>query len=62
MEDVYVLCREIYEWTEIKHSKKAFGGILTRWNPEAPFKPDNFVFLGLQDAKQHAEFKTFAAV
>jgi hypothetical protein len=45
MEDVYILCREIYDWTEIVNGKKVNGGILVRWNPEMEFKPDNIVML-----------------
>lgn len=53
MEDVYVLCREVYEWVDVVHGKKAFGGILVRWNPEKEFVAKNFVFMALADAKKH---------
>jgi hypothetical protein len=51
---VYVLCREIYDWTDIIKGRKAFGGVLTRWNPELSYTPDNLVFLAVEDAKRHS--------
>ncbi|KAL4485467.1 hypothetical protein ABPG72_008335 [Tetrahymena utriculariae] len=62
MEDIYIVAREIYDWKEVVTDKKACGGLVVRWNPEQPFKPENFVLLNFQDAKKHSTFTKFSEV
>lgn len=45
MEDVYILVREIFDWTDIINGKKVCGGLLVRWNPELEFVAENMVML-----------------
>jgi len=56
IEDVYILVREVFEWTCAISDKKYYNLELVRWNPKKKPSIRNLVLMSEAQAKIHDEY------
>jgi len=56
IEDVYILTREVFEWTCVITGKKYYNLELVRWNPKKKASIRNLVLMSESMAKEHNEY------